>query len=223
MPGSAQEYKYWDKHASAHEEGYLYIVGATINQQLKGWLVNQFEDTDTVLELGCGSGGFSEMIADKVKYLTATDLAPEMIEKAKEKLSQFGNAEVQIEDCYNTSFEDNTFDAVLMVNLLHIVGNPVLILKESRRVLNAGGRIEIVDVTGYGMGLFTKLGLGIRYLRRYGSPCSLSKNLSPDEVAAIAEEAGFVVEESELVGDDTKAVCLRGRKVRRTPRIAGTI
>ena len=223
MPGSEREYEYWGKRASTFHKDNIYVTGPEVNQAVREWLVNEFKDEDLVLELGCGTGFYSQMIAGGVRCLTATDLAPEMIEQAKKNLSQFSNVEVKLEDSYNTSFEDGAFDAILAVNLLHIVGNPVLILKESRRVLNAGGRIEIVDVTGYGMGLFTKLGLGIRYLRRYGRFCSLSKNLSPDELAAIAEEAGFVVEESELVGDDTKAVCLRGRKVRRTPHIAGTI
>ena len=94
------------------------------------------------------------MIADKVKHLTATDLAPEMVGKAEGKLSQFGNVEVQIEDCYDTSFEDNTFDALLMVNLLHIMKEPVTVLEESRRVLKDDGRVVIVDVTGYGMPFF---------------------------------------------------------------------
>jgi SAM-dependent methyltransferase len=156
MPGSEKEYEYWGKRASTHDDDFLYIVGLTIPRGIKGWLILQFEVIDTVLELGCGSGGFSEMIADGVKYLTATDLAPEMIEKAKGKLSQFGNVEVQKEDCYNTSFTDNTFDAVLMVNLLHIGEEPVTVLEESRRVLKDDGRVVIVGVTGYGMSFYQR-------------------------------------------------------------------
>ena len=165
-----------------------------------------------VLEMGCGAGFFSEMIADKVKYLTATDLAPEMVAKAKEKLSEFGNVEVQKEDCYNTSFADNTFDAILMTNLLHIVKEPVTVLEESRRVLKDDGRVVIVDVTGYGMPFFRKMALGFRYMEKWHSPTPYSRNFSLDELAEIAKEAGFVVEESKLIGKDTRAVCLRGRK-----------
>ena len=157
MPGSEEEYKYWGKRASAHEESYVYIVGDAINQEVKNWLINQFEDTDMVLELGCGSGNYSKMIADRVKHLMATDLAPEMVEEAKEKLSMFSNVEIQIEDCYGTSFEDNTFDAVLMVNLLHVVKDPVAVMKESHRVLKADGRAVIVDGTGYRMPFYPRM------------------------------------------------------------------
>jgi SAM-dependent methyltransferase len=213
MPGSKKEYRFWGKHAGTHDDDVLYIVGPTINQETKGWLIGQFEEADMVLELSCGTGVFSEMIADRVKYLTATDLAPEMIEKAKEKLSGYGNVEVQTEDCYETSFEDSGFDAVLLANLLHIVKEPVTVLKESARVLKDGGRILVVDYTGYGMPFLSKMSLGLRYLKKFGSPAPYNRSFSPDGLAQIVEGAGFVVEESGLIGKDTKAVCLRGRKV----------
>jgi Methylase involved in ubiquinone/menaquinone biosynthesis len=213
MPGSEKEYEYWGKRASTHDNDFLYIVGPTIPREIKEWLVLQFEVTDMVLELGCGSGGFSEMIADKVKYLTATDLAPEMVAKARGKLSQFGNVEVQKEDCYDTSFTDNIFDAVLMVNLLHIVKEPVMVLEESRRVLKDDGRVVIVDVTGYGMPFFSKMSLGVRYMKKWRRPAPYSRNFAPGEVTEIAQEAGFVIEGAKLLGKDTKAVCVRGRKI----------
>lgn len=212
MPGSEKEYRYWGKRASTHDSDLLCIVGPTITNEIEAWLVDQFEDTDMVLELGCGSGGFSEMTVTRVKHLVTTDLAPEMIEKAKQKLSQFSNVEIQIEDCYETSFEDGLFDAILLVNLLHIVKAPIAVLKECDRVLKDGGRVVIADFTGYGMGLFNKMGLGFRYLKKWGKPAPYSRNLTPDELVRITRGAGFVVEESRLVGKDIKAVCLRARK-----------
>jgi len=163
--------------------------------------------------LGCGTGFYSEMVIGRVKQLTATDLAPEMIEQAKRNLAQCTNVEVRIEDCYSTSFKDNVFDGVLMANLLHIVMDPLAVLMEGHRVLKNNGRIVIVDGTGYGMSFVKKMTLGIRYLRRYGRPCSYGRNLRPEELVGMVREAGFVVEESKLLGEDTKAVCLRGKKV----------
>ena len=151
------------------------------------------------------------MIADRVKYLTATDLSQDMIEKAKDKLNQLSNVEVRIADSYNTLFEDSMFDGVLLVNLLHIVKDPIAVLNESNRVLKDNGRVVIVDFTGYGMPLLQKLTLGFRYLKTWGSPAPYNKNLSPDKLVEIVKEAGFMVEESKLIGKDTKAVCLRAR------------
>lgn len=212
MPGSEKEYKYWGRLASTFNQKYLYVTGVKVNQVIRGWLVEQFNEGDVVLELGCGTGFYSEMAIGRVKQLTATDLAPEMIEQAKRNLAQFTNVEVRIEDCYNTSFKDNVFDGVLMANLLHIVMDPLAVLMEGHRVLKDNGRIVIVDVTGYGMSLIKKMALGIRFLRRYGRPCSYGRNLRPEELVGMVREAGFVVKESKLLGEDTKAVCLRGKK-----------
>jgi len=212
MPGSEKEYKYWGRLASNFHQDNLYVFGVEVNQVIRGWLVGQFNEGDVVLELGCGTGFYSEMVIGRVKQLTATDLAPEMIEQAKRNLAQFTNVEVRIEDCYNTSFKDNVFDGVLMTNLLHIVMDPHAVLTEGRRVLKDNGRIVIVDGTGYGMSFVKKMALGIRYLRRYGGPCSYGRNLRPEKLAGMVREAGFVVEESKLLGEDAKAICLRGKK-----------
>mgnify|MGYP001027721448 CR=1 FL=1 len=80
--------------------------------------------------------------------------------------------------------------------------------------INPDGKVVIVSLTGYGMSFFNKIRLAIRYIKRYGKPCSYSRNLSPDGLAVPVEEAGFVVEEFKLMGKDTKAVCLIGRKVK---------
>lgn len=212
MPVSEKEYKYWGRLASNFHQDNIYVTGVKVNQVIRGWLVEQFNEGDVVLELGCGTGFYSEMVIGRVKQLTATDLAPEMIEQAKRNLAQFTNVEVRIEDCYNTSFKDNVFDGVLMVNLLHIVIDPLAVLMEGHRVLKDNGRIVIVDGTGYGMSFVKKMALGIRFLRRYGRPCSYARNLRPEELVGMVREAGFVVEESKLLGEDTKAVCLRGKK-----------
>jgi len=101
-----------------------------------------------------------------------------------------------------------------MVNLLHIVKDAVAVMKESYRVLKDGGRAVVVDTTGYGMRFLPKMALGFRYMRKWRRPAPYNRNLSPDELAQIAKEAGFVVEESKLMGKDTKAVCLMGRKAK---------
>ena len=214
MPGSGKEYQYWGRYASTYDDRFVYVVGNTILREIKGWLISQFNDAEMVLELGCGARFFSQMIARSVKRLTATDWSEEMIEQARQKLTQFGNVQVQKEDCYNTSFEDRFFDAILLVNVLHIVKDPTAVLKESRRVVKDDGTVLVADVTGYGMSFLSKMRLGLRYLRKWGLPPSNNESFSPDRLADIAKEAGFVVEESILMGKDTKAVCLRGKRGR---------
>ena len=51
-------------------------------------------------------------------------------------------------------------------------------------------------------------------MKKWHSPAPYSRNFSPDELAGIIKEADFAVEELKLIGKDTKAVCLRGQKVK---------
>lgn len=213
MPGSKEEYEYWGRLAN-FDGGSIHVVGSTVYQDVKVWLTNQFNDADKVLEFGCGTGYFSQMITDRVKHLIATDLSQEMLEQAKGKLDQYNNVEVQKEDCYGTSFGDNMFDAVLLVNLLHIVKEPDTVLTESYRVLKPGGMVVIVDLTGHGMPFFSKMGLGIRYVRTWGKPTPYNRSINPTELSEIVKESGFVIEDVKLVGKKTKAVCLREKKAK---------
>jgi hypothetical protein len=64
------------------------------------------------------------------------------------------------------------------------------------------------------MQFMTKIGLMLRYCQKWGMPCTFSKNFNPAGLTEIAEKAGFMIEECKLIGKDTKAVCLSGRKVK---------
>jgi len=117
-----------------------------------------------------------------------------------------------VEDCYRTTFTDGTFDVVFLGNVIHILGQPTQALTESRRVLKPGGRILVADATSRGLPFLSKLGMGIRYLRKFGKPPKENRIVSPDDVAQFLESADFHVEESRLIQKETSVVCARGRK-----------
>ena len=99
-----------------------------------------------------------------------------------------------------------------MVNLLHIVNQPGAILQECSRVVRDGGRIVVVDVTSQGTPLLSGIGLGLRYLRRWGRPPASNRNLRLDDLARLARAAGFQVKDEALIGSTVKAACLTGYK-----------
>jgi len=92
------------------------------------------------------------------------------------------------------------------------VARPVDVLIEARRVLKPEGRIILVDATFSGMAFWSKLAMGIRYLRKFGLPPRENRIVSPDGVARWLETADFRVEESRLIQEETNVVCVRGRK-----------
>lgn len=211
MAKDKKEYKYWDKKASEFDAATYHVVGKETQQATKHWLEDRLKETDRVLELGCGTGHFSEGIAQKVRHLTATDMSSEMLELVKTRLEPFKNVTVKKEDCYHTSFPDSHFDVVFMGNVIHILSQPTGVLDESRRVLKPGGTIMLADSTSYGMRLCSKFGMGMRYLKKFGIPPRENRVVGPDDMTGLLESAGFLVEKSGLVEKETNVVCVRAR------------
>nr|WP_319487739.1 class I SAM-dependent methyltransferase [uncultured Caproiciproducens sp.] len=91
-----------------------------------------------VLELATGTGLISLAVADKVHYIEATDFSPQMIAAAKKKRVP-KNVNFSVQDACKLSYEDESFDCVIISNALHIMPDPELALKNIRRVLKNDG------------------------------------------------------------------------------------
>src|SRR5262249_48782053 len=69
-----------------------------------------------VLDIAAATGLAAEAAASAVGptgHVTAADLSPAMVEKARERLGEARNASVLVEDAQALSFSDETFDAVV--------------------------------------------------------------------------------------------------------------
>ncbi len=215
MPTTTTEHLYWEDRSATFDRDSEYIVGTGLKDDITVWLQGQFSGSDAVLELGCGTGAFSEAVAPLVRDLVATDMSEPMLDQARTKLGEHGNVRFQHEDAYRTSFDESTFDAVLMVNLLHVVSEPALVLRECSRVVRDGGKVIVADVTSQGTPLLAGMRLGLRYLRRWGRPPASSRDLKLAELVRLMQGAGFQVKDEALVGATVKAACLSGFKQNR--------
>lgn len=91
-----------------------------------------------VLEVATGTGVIALGIAKFVRQVEATDFSPKMIETAKKKTAP-SNVKFSIEDATALSFANDSFDAVVISNALHIMPDPEAALVSIRRVLKPGG------------------------------------------------------------------------------------
>ena len=119
---------------------------------------------------------------------------------------------IRREDCYHTTFEDFSFDVIVLGNVLHIVERPLAVVKEASRLLKPGGRLLAVDYTSIGMSPWQTMRMAVRYLRAWGFPPSTSQAIGPQELRQLAAGAGLEVVESGMLGTVTKAACLVARK-----------
>lgn len=102
---------------------------------------NLINKSDMALEIGCGTGIITLGVADKVENIKAVDISEEMIKvaKSKAKIQKNDNIEFLVADGYNLNFADESFDVVLIFNLLHLIKEPETQIKEAKRVLKKEG------------------------------------------------------------------------------------
>ena len=99
--------------------------------------------SDKVLECACGTGAISVSIAEKCRYLTATDFAEGMLKRAARKCRKYNNVSFRKEDITNIQSEDEAYDKVVAGNVIHLLPEPDKALKELERVVKPGGKIII--------------------------------------------------------------------------------
>ena len=90
------------------------------------------------LELCTGTGLIAKHVAPAASEMIATDFAEDMLAQAR-KGDCPANLTFQWADATALPFADDSFDAVLISNALHIIPNPEQALAEIRRVLRPGG------------------------------------------------------------------------------------
>jgi ubiquinone/menaquinone biosynthesis C-methylase UbiE len=99
-----------------------------------------------VLDIATGTGLSAEAALAAVGttgHVTAADISPAMLGKARERLGKVPNVSVSVEDGQALSFPDESFDAVLCNLGLMFFPDSARGLSAFRRVLRAGGRAAV--------------------------------------------------------------------------------
>ena len=203
---------YWSRFADDFEERNNYVVGKTDLNSTRDKLLEQ-KDLNRTLELGCGNGTFSKILALNAKEFYATDFSDEMVESSKFRLKEIVNVIVQKENCFSTSFENDSFDTVFMANLLHIIPEPEKSIEESKRILKKGGQLLITSYTTEGMSFVNTLRMFYRYMKTYGKPSPTAKMLKVSQAIEMLEKYGFQIIEGVLIGKKVKSIFVKATKV----------
>jgi SAM-dependent methyltransferase len=85
----------------------------------------------SLLDVGCGAGGFCRMAAERGASITGFDATPEMIDMAK---SRTPKGDFRTGDMETLPFAGDSFHVVTGFNSFQYAANPVNALREARRV-----------------------------------------------------------------------------------------
>ena len=107
-------------------------------------LVSRLQDKkyNDILEIACGTGRVTKHLASSVKHntLTATDLNPDMISIAKEKVSDT-SIKWMPADAMELPFADNSFDLIVIQFGVMFFPDKQKGINEAYRVLKSGGKL----------------------------------------------------------------------------------
>jgi ubiquinone/menaquinone biosynthesis C-methylase UbiE len=147
-----------------------------------------------VIEFGCGTGATAVMHAPLVKSYHAIDVSENMIEIAREKTTsaQLSNVQLTVGTLEEAKLPDACCEAILGLNILHLVPDLDETLATIARVLASGGRFFSSTVCLNDLqGSLRRLAMAARilpFLPTVGS-------FSVDEFKGRVERAGFRIDE----------------------------
>lgn len=146
------------------QDFWLERLGAA--NRFNAWVFSRFRPHlgQNVLEVGCGTGNFTTLIAAEGHAVTGCDLHAPYVEIARGRLAAYPNARVLCADATSADF-DGGYDTVVLLDVLEHIEDDIGFLKRLRATLRPGGRI-ILKVPAYSW-LFCGMDTAIGHYRRY--------------------------------------------------------
>jgi len=100
-----------------------------------------------LLDIGTGTGRILELLAPQADRAVGVDLSVDMLAVARANIARLGLTNVQFRqgDIYSLPVQQNSFDLVVIHQVLHFLDEPQRAIREAARALAPGGRLLIVD------------------------------------------------------------------------------
>ena len=105
----------------------------------------RINSTDTVLDVGAGTGFLTEAAARLASKVIALDFSKGMSDEAISKLGK-GNVEFRIGNVERMPLQDASVDVIVGNMVLHHCPHPRVAFSEMSRVLRVNGRVAISDL-----------------------------------------------------------------------------
>jgi len=194
--------------AELKEANKLYLDHGYDREQAVKFLVDSAEPIEEpILDIGTGRGMVAVEIARRGHSLTSIDISAEALQRAYiyariEGVSE--RVDFRLIDGANLPFDDESFNLVTLVNVLHHLHSFESMIGEVSRVLVPGGRMLVADFTEEGLRIIedvlTKRGLEhgapVRYtlddvaerMHKYGLQCVM-RDIRFHEAVLLAQKA----------------------------------
>lgn len=140
MSKKYKDEKFWDRIASKFDRIEKSDIAYTIFiEKARAYL----KADDTILDFGCGTGLICNEIAENVGFIHAIDISTKMIEISKNKASEreIRNIEFWRTTIFDEQLKEGSFDAIIALNVFHLLEEPQKYFKRMNQLLKPGGLI----------------------------------------------------------------------------------
>jgi ubiquinone/menaquinone biosynthesis C-methylase UbiE len=137
---------YFRRHAAEWDRiRKLHVADAAVEAAIGAALAER--PLRSLLDLGTGTGRMLELFGAGLDRGLGIDLSREMLALARAHLDRAGlrNCSVRQGDIYDLELARDSFDVVLIHQVLHFLDDGQRAIREAARVLRPGGRLLVVD------------------------------------------------------------------------------
>jgi len=192
----------FDLIADRYDRWYASSRGAMydrLEKKLIAYILPSAGEGQRALEVGCGTGHWSEYFSNRGFEVTGVDVSKEMIEVAKNK--HIAKSQFQVADGENLPFADESFDLAVAVTTLEFTANPEKMVSEMARCVKKPAGKLIVGV------LNALCSYNQKRKNKSHGVYSAANLLSPEQIKELLERfgkpqiliAGFVPQRSWLL------------------------
>jgi ubiquinone/menaquinone biosynthesis C-methylase UbiE/DNA-binding transcriptional ArsR family regulator len=143
---SAAAQNYFRRHA-AQWDGIrkLHVADAAVEAAIRSALGDA--PIRSLLDLGTGTGRMLELFAPDIERGLGLDLSLDMLALARARLDRAGfkHCSVRHGDIYDLALPRDSFDVIIVHQVLHFLDDSSRAIREAARVLRPGGRLLVVD------------------------------------------------------------------------------
>lgn len=204
-----EQREFWSKVAQKYDR----IVDLQIGPMTRSMVRERVAKEDrlgNLVEFGCGTGFYTEVLAGKADSVLATDLSPGMLEVAQHRVKAT-NVTFQTEDCQQSSLPDRAFDTAFLSLVIHFT-DPAKTMAEMHRILKPGGALIIANLDLRALNGADRVRCLIRVLYhgftgyRLKPPKGFGRNVMTEkQVCELLGKSGFRVVSSETVRNTSRA------------------
>jgi ubiquinone/menaquinone biosynthesis C-methylase UbiE/DNA-binding transcriptional ArsR family regulator len=137
---------YFRRHAAEWDRiRRLHVADAAVEAAIRAALADK--PIRALLDLGTGTGRMLELFGGEIERGLGLDLSLDMLALARARLDRAGlkHCSVRHGDIYDLALPRDSFDVVIIHQVLHFLDDSARAIAEAARVLRPGGRLLVVD------------------------------------------------------------------------------